>query len=131
MTYNPFKILGAAAAVIFVIVFLKWALKPVGEGGAHLEPDINPNQLRPGVNYSVFATDLFNAFDGIDFTSTKARAMQRTEPLNDEEFKLVYKKYNSLYKTPPDTLKSDAEAEFIWGEIVNNFIARLNRLNLP
>jgi len=131
MPFNPLKIAAGVGTVILTVLLLRWILRPVGKGGAHVDPVVDNSNLTPGVRYASYATDLYNAFAGVDWTSTKARAMQRTESLNDDEFKQVYKLYNQLYKDPPNTLKTDAQGEWIWGSIVTNFINRLERLNLP
>lgn len=128
---NTIKKAGGIIIVIaMIIAVLRWLI-PKNPVGAHVIPPVDNSQLRPGILYGSYATDLYNAFNGIDWTSTKARAIERTVGLNDEEFKQVYKIYNDLYTEAPATLKTDAQGEWIWGSLITEFINRLERLNLP
>jgi len=125
------KAVWQSLGIILAILLVLWALRSPGKKGAHKIPDVNGGNLNPATDYAAIATQLFNAFSGLDWTSTKARAINRHMALNDDEFKQVYIVYNRVYKTPPDTLKTDFDGEFIFGAGPSAYADRFERLQLP
>ena len=120
----------AGFVIAFVIV---WVIlrSPSQNNATHQKPEYDPNRLNPDTNYPGIATDLFNAFDGWDFLSVKVEAMQTALQLNEDEFKFVYTIYNKIYAKAPETMKTHAQGEFMWGDVIDQFIHRCNILQLP
>lgn len=123
---SVWRTLGIVAAVLIVWLAIR---KPQGVG-SHKTPDIDPNRLNPNRDYAAIATELHNAFTGIDWTSVKSRAITKHMELNDDEFIQVYIIYNRLYKLPPESLRTDYESEWIF-DLGIGYSDRFDRLQLP
>jgi hypothetical protein len=101
------------------------------KGNYSVRPSINSTFIDPAFDYKAFAKRLYDAIDGIDWTSTKAAVFEELNYMNDEEFKLVYNIYNQTYAKKKNTLRTDINGEWIWGSGVSALESRFNRLQLP
>lgn len=127
------QLIGTGISLLLVAVAIRKVLKSLGLVG---QPDLAPpsvdnSWLNPNRNYESFALQMHNALDGIDWTSQKAMAITNwLDNLNDEEFKHCYNIYNANYADNSGTLRDHLNGEWIWGDGVNRFFARMDRLQL-
>lgn len=116
-----------ASVIILVVVSLIWAYKKGKNkgttyqlpGGDTVAPDFDPAPI---------AEQAFSAFDGIDWSYKKKDVLETLESLTDAELILVYNYFNKELAEPSETLLSYIKDEWIFGDLVNDVIARLENL---
>jgi hypothetical protein len=119
------------AFVIFFLVIFAIAIrrkKPSKKLIAVVETDF----VDPGINFDALALRVYNAFKGLDWTSTKSKVIEEMIYLNDDELKQLYNVYNENYHpySSTNTLVSDLYDEWIWGTGVSELKRRFKELNL-
>lgn len=101
----------------------------------HIKRDFDPDNL--SIDPEAFANDIYNRISGYNFwTGPRADVLTRFNALNDDEFIAVYTAYNSSFKTPPESLRTDISGEWLWDSpfgdgILSQIEQRFNRLQLP
>lgn len=118
-------------AILFIVI-ARYLWLSAGKNRAYKvpQPPVDPNYLDPSEDYAKLAYQVFDAVDGIDWTSKKVAIFEKLLSLNDQEFINVYNIYNSTYAKKGRTMKTDIESEWIWGSGTRALADRFNRLNL-
>lgn len=131
------KDVGIGLGLIALSALAIWFLVRKKGKGQHVTPPVDRTQWRQGFDPAFLATKLYNALAGWGFwTGPKGEVLTELNALNDDEFKAVYRQYNRDFTTPPESLRTVIENEWIWdtlwGEgVLGQLKERFNRLNLP
>lgn len=129
------KDIGIAIALIAAaVVIISQLLKGKGKG-KHIKRDYDRDNVT--VDPEAFAATLQNRLSGWNFwTGPRAEVLEQLNGFNDDTFIAVYRAYNSAYATPPDSLRTLIEGEWLWDApfsdgVLSQLQERFNRLQLP
>lgn len=129
------KIVASGATAILLVVALFVIFSKNKNNAPRQKPGVNDDNLDPDRNYGTIATNLFNAFDGLDWfgmgNAEKVAAINDHLNTNQDEFKEVYNIYNDLYAKGTETLRTHFLAETLSDQATYTaYVLRFSQLQL-